>query len=72
MAYWMWLLAGASLVGVILNIKKKKVCFLIWMFTNATWAIIDFRTGLIAQSFLFCIYTILAIWGFWEWRRKRK
>ena len=72
MTWWMWILAGISLIGVWLNIKKKKVCFLIWMFTNATWAIIDYQAGLIAQGALFTIYTGLAIWGFVEWRKKWK
>lgn len=31
--------------------------------------IIDFRTGLYAQSTLFAIYVALAVWGLVQWRK---
>lgn len=64
----MWLLTGLSLVGVILNIKKKRSCFVVWGFTNAAWAMIDLYVGLYAQAALFAIYFLLAIWGFMVWK----
>lgn len=64
----MWLLTGLSLVGVVLNIKRKKSCFIIWSFTNAAWALIDLYVGLYAQAALFAIYFVLAIWGFMVWK----
>lgn len=64
-----WIITFLSLIGVILNIKKKKICFLIWMVTNASWCIYDFSIEAHAQSFLFLIYTALAIWGFIAWRK---
>ena len=65
---WLWLLTGLSLVGVILNIKKAKACFIIWAGTNLAWAIVDFKAGLTAQGTLFVVYFGLAIWGFVAWR----
>ena len=67
-----WVLTLASLVGVIANIKKKKVCFAIWAVTNASWSVIDYAHGLPAQSALFAVYFLLAIWGMIEWRRDKK
>lgn len=64
----MWLLTGLSLVGVVLNIKKKRSCFIIWTFTNASWAVIDYQAGLTAQAALFAVYFCLAVWGMWEWQ----
>jgi nicotinamide riboside transporter PnuC len=58
-----------SLVGVILNIKKKRVCFVIWLFTNASWCIVDAIHGIWTQSFLMLVYTGLAVWGIIEWRK---
>lgn len=69
---WLWILTGLSLVGVVLNIKKKRICFAIWAGTNTTWAIVDFRAGLIAQGVLFTIYTGLAIWGLVVWGKVDK
>lgn len=65
----MWLLTGMSLLGVVLNIKKKKSCFIVWGITNASWAVIDFRAGLPEQGVLFAVYFCLAVWGLIEWRR---
>ena len=66
----MWLITIFSLIGTILNIKKKRICFWIWLFTNATWCVYDFRIGAYAQSALFLVYTGLALWGIVEWRKK--
>ena len=65
-----WLLAALSLAGVWLNIKKNSSCFIIWLITNASWTIYDFSIGAYAQSALFFIYTILAIYGLYEWKYK--
>jgi len=65
----MWMLTAASLIGVVLNIKKNKACFAIWAVTNAAWAVIDYTAGLTAQAALFAVYFCLAIWGLVEWRR---
>lgn len=67
-----WTLTILSLIGVILNIKKQKACFIIWAFTNFGWMVIDFKQGIPAQGMLFLIYTALAIWGFTQWRLDEK
>ena len=67
-----WLLTILSLIGVWLNIKKKRICFAIWTVTNITWCIIDFNAGIPAQACLFAIYTALAIKGWFEWRNDSK
>jgi len=66
----MWVITVLSLIGVVLNIKKRKECFLIWLFTNTVWMIYDFRIGAVEQGFLFMIYTGLAIWGIFEWYKE--
>jgi len=63
-----WLLTILSLIGVIFNIKKKRICFLIWMCTNFLWMIIDFKKGIPEQGCLFAIYTGLAVWGWFSWK----
>jgi len=63
-----WLIAAGSLTGVVLNIRKRRVCFAIWTVTNAAWCAIDAGAGLVAQSCLMGIYAGLAVWGFFAWR----
>ena len=67
-----WSLSCISIIGVWLNIKKKSYCFLIWMFTNVSWMCIDFFKGIYAQAFLFLVYFILAIKGFYDWRKNKE
>jgi nicotinamide riboside transporter PnuC len=59
-----------ALLGVVLNIKKNIWCFYIWLVTNASWAVIDFYKGIPAQGVLFSIYTLLAVYGIYEWKKK--
>jgi nicotinamide riboside transporter PnuC len=63
-------LTSLAIYGVVLNIKKRIECFYIWLFTNASWAMVDFYKGIPAQGFLFTVYTLLAIYGIYEWRKK--
>ena len=68
----MWCMTILSIVGVILNIKKRNECFIVWIFTNASWAIYDFKIGAYSQSALFGIYFALSIWGLHEWKITRR
>jgi nicotinamide riboside transporter PnuC len=59
-----------SLIGVILNIKKNKICFIVWSFTNLSWFIIDLYKQIYMQAFLFLVYFILALYGIYEWSKR--
>ena len=63
-----WLLAAASLTGVVLNIRKRRESFAIWIGSNAVWCVVDAAAGLPAQATLMAIYSGLAVWGFCAWR----
>ncbi len=67
---WTWILTVMSIIGVILNIRKLRICFYIWLFTNSAWMLIDFYKGIPAQGCLFAVYTGLAIWGIVAWSKK--
>jgi nicotinamide riboside transporter PnuC len=63
-----WTLAGLSLAGVVLNIRKRRESFAIWTATNAAWAAIDLHAGLPAQAALMATYCGLSVWGLVAWR----
>ena len=67
-----WIIAALSIVGVILNIKKNKFCFVIWAGTNGFWTAYDYSIGAYAQAALFGVYFTLALWGLWEWEARPK
>jgi len=64
-----WLLTVLSLFATVLNIRKQQACFVIWVFTNAAWAIVDASHGIYAQSALHLVYFVLAIWGVIAWSK---
>jgi len=69
---WTWTITIASIIGTVANIYKKKWCFIVWLFTNSIWMIIDLRARLYAQAFLFAVYVLLAVWGLLQWSRVNK
>ena len=66
---WTWVLTALSIAGVLLNIRKNRICFAIWLLTNTTWAVVDWMTGLPAQAALFAVYAVLAVAGWVSWKR---
>ena len=69
---WTWALAAISIIATVCNIKRLRICFPLWALTNAAWTVIDFHAGIYAQSALFFVYFLLALWGIWEWRHTSK
>ena len=65
-----WIVTGLALIGVVLNIHKNSLCFVFWIITNAFWCIYDYHKDMFAQSFLFFVYFLLAIWGLIKWEKK--
>ena len=65
-----WLVAAFSLTATWCNIRKLRISFAIWFFTNAAWAVCDFAHGLPAQGALMCAYAALAVHGFVRWGRR--
>lgn len=67
-----WVLTALSLLGVWLNIKKDKRCFYIWIIANFGWITVNIKAHLYAQAALFGIYTVLSIYGIYEWSKPNK
>ena len=64
------LLVFFSLLATYLNVRKKKVCFKIWLVTNTLWAIYDVYKGAYWQALLFIAYVGLAIYGMIRWKEE--
>lgn len=67
-----WLLTMISLTGTVFNIKKKIICFYIWLVGDLLWMTFDLVSGMYGRAFLDFIQMILAIAGILEWRREEK
>lgn len=64
-----WFTVILSLVGVVLNILKRRECFYVWAVTNAAWTAIDVSHQVWSQAVLQFIYFLLAIWGLMAWKK---
>lgn len=71
MEQFTWALTALSIIGTVMNIRKDRRCFWVWLFTNGAWAVYDFSIGAIAQAALFFVYFCLAIWGIIEWKKEK-
>ena len=65
---WLWLVTAASLAGVVLNIRKHRICFVLWTATSATWCVVDATHDLPQQAAIQGVYFVLSIVGLWHWR----
>lgn len=66
----LWVLTALSLVGTVLNVKKRIACFYLWTVVNIAWVFVDFRQELYARSVLDGVHLAFAVWGIWDWTRR--
>jgi len=66
-----WSLTALSILGAILNIKKKRSSFAIYTVANIGWIVVDIYKGIYAQAVLFIVFTVLSTWGWFEWGRRQ-
>jgi len=58
-----------SIVGTILNIRKNRWCFIVWIATNGFWCVYNFRVlHSYQQGVIFLVYAGLAVWGLIKWK----
>lgn len=66
----LWVLTAITIVGVILNIQKKRSGFVYLALTDVVWVVYDFYKGMPEQAVLFIVFTILMIWGYIKWGKQ--
>jgi len=66
-----WLLTALNLVGTVLNVKKVKYCFYIWLLANAFWLAYDVYVGLYSRAVLDAVHFGLAAWGIIAWKNNK-
>jgi hypothetical protein len=66
-----WVVAAVSITGVLLNIHRRRICFVLWGFSSATWAVADFLHGLPQQAAVQVVYFVLSGYGLLRWRPPR-
>ena len=67
-----WISTVLSVIGVVLNIRKKRSCFYFWTVANLIWIYVSLKQKIYAQTFLFLVYLALSIWGFFVWKKEQE
>jgi len=67
LSYFVTLIA---IIGIVLNIRKNRICFLAWMISNSYFCSLNFEQGNPAQAINFAVFLVFSIYGFFEWGRK--
>jgi len=61
-----------SIIATWMLARKKIEHWLIWIFVDLFSALLYFYRGLYVTVFLFVIYTLMAVTGFYEWQKELK
>lgn len=64
-----WLVTVIAVGGVLLNNRRRRQCFYLWLVSNALSALIHLAVGLWSLAFRDLIFLALAIEGLRKWRR---
>lgn len=57
--------------GMILNVKKMKACFIVWLIGNTVWLLIDIYSVAISRVILDIAQQAFNVWGLIEWRKNK-
>ena len=61
-----------SIVAMWLLAKKYLEHWLLWIIVNLFYAILNFSIELYPTALMFTVYLIVAIMGYWKWRKEMK
>lgn len=65
-----WALTAISLAGVVCNVRRMRICFALWLFSNGGWCLLDLRNENYPRAVLMGVYFVMSVWGLWSWRQK--
>jgi len=64
-----WIAAFVAIWGVLLNMRKNKWSFFLWMLSNGYFTAQSFIVADYAKSALFAVNFILSVVGYYMWAR---
>jgi len=62
--------SGVAIIGVILNNRRLRLCFILWILSNAGTAIFHIQAGQWGLVFRDLIFLILAFQGWFMWGKR--
>ena len=66
-----WIFTILSITGAILNVRKNRWGFILWIVANCGWIWVNYIIGLYEQIPVWIVYTIISTYGFYDWSKKK-
>lgn len=63
-----WTVTLVCLTGTVLNVKRMRACFMLWIVGNIAWAAWDLSQGLFSRMLMDLVQLGLAVWGWVSWK----
>jgi len=63
-----WVATTFSLVGCLLNARKKISCWIVWSTGNLIWMWLAFHRKQDAQLVLWFVYSLFNLYGYQQWK----
>ena len=64
----MWIVTAAAVAGTVLNVQKRRACFVVWFVTNVFFVAHNALIREWPQAVLFSVYAGIMVWGWTSWR----
>lgn len=65
-----WAVTAVCFAGTLLNIKKRRVCFILWGVGNVIWFVLDMHTGLYSRAALDTMQLATCVFGYKTWTKE--
>lgn len=65
-----WIITAVALAGVVLNNRRRRACFIVWMFSNVGSSLLHAQAGMTALTVRDLSFLALAVHGWFAWGRK--
>lgn len=65
-----WICSAISIIGAILNARKNKWGFIVWIIGNVGWIIADIHYGMFEQIPVWIVFSAISAYGFYLWSRE--
>jgi len=67
-----WVATFLSIIGAILNARRLKCGFYLWLAANGMWLTFSLRRGLYGASLMWFVYSCICVWGIICWTKKER
>jgi nicotinamide riboside transporter PnuC len=65
-----WAVSIVAIIGVVLNNRMNRACFILWMFSNSATLLLHLRAAMYGLAARDAVFLVLAVWGWRAWKKR--